>query len=76
MNETTAISNIAETFLSDKDLAKVLNMSQSWIRKQRYLRARNKDHVLALDAIYLGASPRYRTEDFNEWLDGLNRLSS
>ena len=71
MNETTAISNIAGAFLSDKDLAKVLGMSQSWIRKQRYLRSRGEDHVLTLDAIYLGASPRYRQSEFFDWFNQL-----
>lgn len=71
MNEITEISNIAGAFLSDKDLAEVLGMSQSWIRKQRYLRAKEEDHILTIDPIYLGRSPRYRASSFYKWMAAL-----
>jgi predicted DNA-binding transcriptional regulator AlpA len=71
MNDTTATSNIAGAFLSDKDLAEVLGMSQSWVRKQRHLRARGQDHVLTLNPVYLGKSPRYRQSEFSEWFNQL-----
>lgn len=50
-------------FYSDKDVARILNMSPSWVRGQRFKRRRNEPHVLELDARMIGSCPRYvRTE--------------
>ena len=56
---------------SDKCLARRLGFSPSWVRKQRWLRRKGEDHVLTVDPVLFGGSPRYRLSDIKEWLDGL-----
>lgn len=60
------------TYLSDQDVAKILRLSAAWVRKQRHLRSGGESHVLSIDPVYIGSSPRYRLADFNEWLASLN----
>jgi hypothetical protein len=60
------------TYLSDQDVAKILRLSPAWVRKQRYLRSGGESHVLSIDPVYIGSSPRYRLADFNKWLVSLN----
>jgi hypothetical protein len=68
------ISNQIEgqsALLSDDDIALHLSLSASWVRKQRWLRKRGDEHSLAIDPVHIGKTPRYRTEDFQAWLDDL-----
>lgn len=57
--------------LRDKEVAKLLGMSQSWVRVQRWKRSVNQPHSLKIDAIMIGKAPRYRLSDVEEWLDSL-----
>lgn len=59
-------------YLSDQDIANILRLSTAWVRKQRHLRNRSEDHVLSIDPVYIGSSPRYRFTDFSEWQASLN----
>ena len=59
------------TYINDKRLAERLDLSTSWVRKQRWLRRHGQDHVLNLDPIMIGGSPRYRTAEIEAWLDSL-----
>lgn len=52
----------------DNDIARLAAMSQSWVRKQRMFRRRGLDHVLDIDPVMLGSSPRYRLADVLAWL--------
>jgi hypothetical protein len=61
----------SEIYLSDKDLAKILGLSPSWCRRQRYLRDKGDPHVLTIEAVYVGSSPRYKHSDVKSWLDTL-----
>ena len=50
-------------FLNDKQIARLLGMSPSWVRGQRFHRKRGLPHVLDLEPRYIGSCPRYvRTE--------------
>lgn len=60
------------TYLSDKDLAELVRMSPSWVRKQRMLRNRGENHSLTVDPIYIGNSPRYLIAEIRNWLKGLS----
>lgn len=60
---------IKKQFLSDKDVAIILSISPSWVRKQRFLRNKNEPHVLDIDPVYLGKSPRYRSNEISEWIN-------
>jgi hypothetical protein len=59
-------------FINDNNVANCLNLSPSWVRKQRHLRRHGHDHVFTVDPILIGDSPRYRIEDFETWVNGLD----
>lgn len=61
----------SQELLNDKTLARRLDLSTSWVRKQRWLRRKGEDHVLNIDPVMIGDSPRYRAEDIEEWLETL-----
>ena len=57
------------TYENDKRLAARLDLSTSWVRKQRWLRRHGQDHILTIDPVMIGRSPRYKTADIEIWLD-------
>jgi hypothetical protein len=59
------------TYQNDKRLADRLDLSPSWVRKQRWLRRHGKDHVLTIDPVMIGDSPRYKSTDIEAWLQSL-----
>jgi predicted DNA-binding transcriptional regulator AlpA len=60
---------MAEPLLSDGDLASLIKMSRSWIRKQRMLRRAGLPHVLAIDPIMIGSRPRYCASEVETWIE-------
>ncbi len=46
-------------FYTDKDVARRLNMSPSWVRGQRRKRKLGEPHLLDLEPRYIGKSVRY-----------------
>lgn len=50
---------IHHEFYSDKDVARLLNMSPSWVRGQRFKRKREEPHFLDLEPRYIGRCARY-----------------
>ena len=54
--------------LCDLDIAALLRMSRSWVRKQRMLRRAGLPHVLAVDPVMIGKCPRYRRAELETWL--------
>ena len=50
---------INHKFYSDKDVARLLNMSPSWVRGQRFKRRHNAPHILDLEPRYIGSCARY-----------------
>ena len=58
-------------FLKDQDIAEALSMSQAWVRKQRHLRRHGLEHVLTIDPVQIGTSPRYRLEEVEQWIESL-----
>ena len=61
--------------VSDKTLAKQLAMSPSWVRVQRHYRRNNQDHILNIDPVMVGSSPRYLVSDVERFIESL-QLSS
>jgi hypothetical protein len=57
-----------DRLLCDFDIASLLRMSGSWVRKQRMLRRAGLPHVLAVDPIMIGTCPRYRLAEIEAWL--------
>jgi predicted DNA-binding transcriptional regulator AlpA len=46
-------------FLNDKEVARLLGLSPSWVRGQRYKRSHGMPHILDLEPRYIGRCPRY-----------------
>ena len=46
-------------FYSDKDVARRLGMSPSWVRGQRHKRKHGQKHLLDLEPRYIGTCARY-----------------
>lgn len=57
-------------FYSDKDVARRLNMSTSWVRGQRHKRRHGEAHVLDLEPRYIGACPRYVRDEVEALIEG------
>jgi hypothetical protein len=55
--------------VGDRFIAEHLGMSPEWVRQQRFRRKRNLGHVLQLDPILLGSSPRYKLTEFIAWFE-------
>jgi len=46
-------------FYTDKDIARRLNLSPSWVRGQRHKRTHGLPHILDVEPRYIGSCPRY-----------------
>lgn len=60
-----------DRYLSDREVSDILSVSTAWLRKQRYLRRNDLGHILEIDPVYLGRSPRYRESEITLWSDSL-----
>jgi predicted DNA-binding transcriptional regulator AlpA len=58
-----------DALCSDAEVASLLRMSRSWVRKQRMLRRAGKPHILTIDPIMIGSCPRYRFAEIEAWLE-------
>jgi hypothetical protein len=67
------MSDAIPEFYHDRDIARLLGMSPGWVRTQRYLRRLGRNHVLAIDPVQVGSSPRYRREDVEALIAALKR---
>lgn len=58
-------------FITDREIAEKLGLTTSWVKKQRYLRKKDEPHQMQIDPIYIGNQPRYRLEDFQNWVSNI-----
>ncbi len=65
------LNELDASFLSDRDVAKLIGFSSEWVRQQRHFRRQGKRHALTIDPVLIGDRPRYRTEDVREWVAAL-----
>lgn len=63
--------SIDAAFYSDKDVARRLNMSPSWVRGQRHKRSRGQPHILDLEPRYIGSCARYVRDEVETLIAGL-----
>ncbi len=54
--------------VNDVEIARLLSVSRSWVRKQRFLRRHGLPHVFDIDPVMIGSLPRYRLEDVRAWI--------
>ena len=62
-------ANAQPRLIDDDKIARLLSMSRSWVRKQRFNRRHGLPHVFDLDPVLIGSVPRYRLEDVLAWID-------
>jgi predicted DNA-binding transcriptional regulator AlpA len=68
------MSNVSPSFddmrlVGDGEIAKLLSMSKSWVRKQRFNRRHGLSHELTLDPVMVGGkTPRYRRDEVCQWV--------
>ena len=53
--------------IRDADIADMLGMSRSWVRKERFNRRRGLPHTLTIDPVMIGSAPRYRRSEVMDW---------
>jgi hypothetical protein len=46
-------------FYSDKDVARIFNLSPSWVRGQRHKRKHGEPHIFNLEPRFIGRCARY-----------------
>jgi predicted DNA-binding transcriptional regulator AlpA len=61
--------------IGDQEIAQLVSMSRSWVRKQRLNRRRALPHSLAVDPVMVGSVPRYRHTDIANWISSLSASS-
>ena len=59
---------IEPDFYNDKDVARKLSLSTSWVRGQRHKRSKGLPHSLNVDARYIGTCPRYVREEIDAYV--------
>jgi predicted DNA-binding transcriptional regulator AlpA len=55
--------------IGDGEIAQLISLSKSWVRKQRFSRRHGLPHVLDIDPVMIGGCPRYPREEFLAWLE-------
>jgi hypothetical protein len=55
-------------FYSDRDVARILNMSPAWVRGQRHKRRHGQPCVLDLEPRYIGSCARYIRRDVDAFV--------
>lgn len=58
-------------FYTDKDIARLLNLSPSWVRGQRHKRAHDLPHIFTVEPRYIGSSPRCVAQEVEAFIAGL-----
>lgn len=58
-------------FYTDKDIARRLNLSPSWVRVQRHKRKKGQPHILNLDPRYIGSCPRYVADEVEAFISAI-----
>ena len=63
------MNDLPKQLINDAGIAHLACMSRSWVRKERFLRRHGQPHVLDLDPIMIGSSPRYRLDEVIAWIE-------
>jgi len=62
--------------INDADIAGMLGLSRSWVRKQRFDRRHGRPHALTIDPVMIGSAPRYRRSEVIRWVTSLESEAS
>ena len=62
------MSPVLPAFYNDKDIARRLNLSPSWVRGQRHKRKNGQPHILEIEPRYIGSCPRYVADEVETFI--------
>ena len=65
------MSPVQPAFYSDKDIARRLNLSPSWVRGQRHKRKHGQPHILDIEPRYIGSCPRYVADEVETFISSI-----
>ena len=51
------------SLIDDRRVADLFSMSRSWIRQERFRRRHGQSHVLDIDPVLVGTTPRYMCDE-------------
>ena len=63
-------------FLTDKDVARKINFSPSWVRGQRHKRQKGLPHTFDVEARYIGSCPRYVADEIDAFVAAITACGS
>ncbi len=63
--------NAIPEFYSDKDVARILNISPSWVRGQRHKLRHGQPCIFDLEPRYIGSCARYVREEVEAFVTAL-----
>jgi hypothetical protein len=66
-----ADSKMEPFFYTDKDIARRLNLSPSWVRGQRHKRSKKLPHILKIEPRYIGSCPRYVATEVEAFISAI-----
>jgi hypothetical protein len=69
-------SIITPAFYTDKDVARRLNLSPSWVRVQRHKRRQGQLHTLNLDPRCIGGAVRYVASEVEAFIVAISKISA
>jgi hypothetical protein len=58
-------------FYTDKDVARRLNLSPSWVRGQRHKRTKEQPHIFNLEPRRIGRSVRYAVAEVEAFIEAI-----
>ena len=64
---------LERAFLKDKDIARLLNISASWVRGQRHKRAHGLPHIFNLEPRLIGSCVRYSTAEVQAFIAAIEQ---
>ena len=57
--------------VNDSEIASMFSMSTGLVGNQRWRRKLGEDQTLMVDPVMIGSAPRYRLDEFRNWIGGL-----
>ena len=58
-----------QILIGDAEIAQLVSLSRSWVRKQRWSRRHGHPHAFDIDPVMIGSVPRYRLRDVLTWIE-------
>ena len=60
-----------DRLIGDFEIARLLSVSRSWVRQQRFKKNHGQPHCFDVDPVMVGCCPRYVASEVTEWMGRL-----